>query len=82
MAITPSGKVVPCQSWLSDDALGDFLEDDWSDIWYDDECCKRRAYSAKTEGKCPLRKLPDSSRNVKEIEENIVSKKEEENDEK
>ncbi len=82
MAITPSGKVVPCQSWLSDDALGDFLEDDWSDIWYDDECCKRRAYSAKTEGKCPLRKLPDSSRNVKENEENIVSKKEEKTDEK
>ena len=56
MAITPSGKVVPCQSWLSDDALGDFLNDDWDSIWNNDKCVVRRNYTAKMEGKCPLRK--------------------------
>ena len=56
MAITPSGNVVPCQSWLSDDALGNFLNDDWSSIWNSDKCSERRDYSAKMEGLCPLRK--------------------------
>ena len=56
MAITPSGKVVPCQSWLSDDALGDMLNDEWDNIWDNDKCIVRRNYSAKMEGKCPLRK--------------------------
>ena len=55
MAITPSGKVVPCQSWLSDKPLGDMLTDEWKDIWNSDECVKRRDYSASMEGKCPLR---------------------------
>ena len=57
MAITPSGKVVPCQSWLSDDAIGDMLNDKWEDIWDSDKCVERRNYSAKMEGKCPLRKF-------------------------
>lgn len=56
MAITPSGNVVPCQSWLSDDALGNFLNNDWSSIWNSDKCRERRDYSAKMEGLCPLRK--------------------------
>lgn len=56
MAISPSGKVVPCQSWLSDDALGDMLNDEWDSIWDNDNCIVRRNYSAKMEGKCPLRK--------------------------
>ena len=56
MAITPSGKAVPCQSWLSDDALGDFLTDSWEEIWNSEKCKERRDYSAKMEGKCPLRK--------------------------
>ncbi|MCR5848587.1 MAG: radical SAM protein [Lachnospiraceae bacterium] len=78
MAITPSGKVVPCQSWLSDDCLGDFLNEDWSSIWTKEECVKRREYSAKMEGKCPLRKTGGSSDKVtsakegseKEVKEN------------
>lgn len=57
MAITPSGKVVPCQSWLSDDALGDFLSEDWDSIWGNERCVQRRDYSTKMEGKCPLRKF-------------------------
>ena len=57
MAITPSGKVVPCQSWLSDDALGDFLSEDWEKIWNSAKCSERRDYSALMEGRCPLRKI-------------------------
>ena len=56
MAITPSGKVVPCQSWLSGDELGDFLNDEWTDIWNSEKCEERRDYSVLMEGKCPLRK--------------------------
>ncbi len=56
MAITPGGKVVPCQSWLSDDTLGDFLADEWKDIWDSDKCRERREFSARMEGTCPLRK--------------------------
>ena len=56
MAITPSGKVVPCQSWLSGDELGDFLNDEWTDIWTGEKCEERRDYSVLMEGKCPLRK--------------------------
>ena len=56
MAITPGGKVVPCQSWLSDDALGDILKDNWETIWDSDRCKERRDFSAEMTGTCPLRK--------------------------
>lgn len=56
MAITPDGKVVPCQSWLSDDALGDILHDDWKKIWNSVRCKEIRNHSAKMDGICPLRK--------------------------
>lgn len=55
MAITPGGNVVPCQSWLSDTALGNILSDDWNSIWEGDVCKKRREYSAGMHGRCPLR---------------------------
>ncbi len=61
MAVTPSGNVVPCQSWLSDDALGNFLEDDWDKIWNGRRCVERREYSARMEGLCPLRKYRSES---------------------
>lgn len=60
MAITPGGKVVPCQSWLSGDVLGDMLADEWTDIWESDACRKNREYSAKMEGLCPLRHYAES----------------------
>ena len=56
MAITPGGNVVPCQSWLSDDALGNMLTDDWAMIWDSDRCIERRDFSAKMSGECPLRR--------------------------
>ncbi len=56
MAITPSGNVVPCQSWLSSDILGNILNDEWDDIWNKPFCRKRRDYSSLMLGSCPLRK--------------------------
>lgn len=56
MAITPGGNVVPCQSWLTDGNLGNFLEDDWEKIWYSGRCENRRYFSAMMTGTCPLRK--------------------------
>ena len=56
MAITPGGNVVPCQSWLTDGNLGNFLECDWQKIWHSGKCENRRYYSAMMTGLCPLRK--------------------------
>jgi len=50
MAVTPDGKVVPCQSWLSDEPLGD-----WADIWNSPRCAAIRAESAKLEHICQLK---------------------------
>ncbi len=48
MAIAPDGEVVPCQSWLKEDAgLGNILEVSWKKIWENTKCKKIRAYSAK-----------------------------------
>lgn len=56
MAIVPDGEVVPCQSWLNEDAgLGNILTTKWEDIWNNPKCKKQRKYSAKSLGKCPLR---------------------------
>jgi len=56
MAITPSGNVVPCQSFLTGAVLGNMLEDSWDKIWNNDKCIERREYSAKMLGACPLRR--------------------------
>lgn len=56
MAITPSGNVVPCQSDLSGEPLGNMLTDDWVSIWNSERCVQKRAYSAKMLGECPLRR--------------------------
>ncbi len=55
MAVTPDGKVVPCQSWLSDEPLGDLLRDDWADIWDSPRCAAIRAESAKMDHLCQLK---------------------------
>ena len=55
MAVTPDGKVVPCQSWLSDEPLGDLLHDDWADIWDSPRCAAIRAESVKMEHLCQLK---------------------------
>ncbi len=55
MAITPGGNVVPCQSWLSGEGLGNILEKDWAEIWNSKMCAERREYSASQRCECPLR---------------------------
>ena len=55
MAVTPAGGVVPCQSWLSDEPLGNMLRDDWTAIWNSDRCRERREISAQLRCECPLR---------------------------
>ena len=56
MAVTPGGNVVPCQSWLDDQPLGNILTDDWDTIWNSEPCKARRDYSAQMTGECPLRR--------------------------
>lgn len=57
MAITPGGNVVPCQSFLSAEPLGNMISDDWDTIWMSDACQNRRDFSAKMSGECPLRRV-------------------------
>lgn len=56
MAITPGGNAVPCQSHLSDEPLGNMLNDDWDVIWNSQKCIEHRDYSAMMTGLCPLRR--------------------------
>lgn len=56
MAIAPDGEVVPCQSYLGEGSgLGNMLTTPWKKIWNNPTCKKRRDYSAKSMGKCPLK---------------------------
>ena len=57
MAVTPGGHVVPCQSWLSGQPLGNMLTDGWETIWTGEACVARREFSARMSGECPLRKV-------------------------
>jgi len=67
MAITPAGNVVPCQSWLSDEVLGNFLADEWETIWESETCKKRRAFSAAMRSECPFRiAKADAAKSAKE----------------
>ena len=60
MAVTPGGNVVPCQSFLSGITLGNMLTDEWENIWNNEESIKRRDYSAKMSGQCPLRRYHEN----------------------
>ena len=55
MAVTPGGNVVPCQSWLSGQTLGNMLKDDWDVIWNGSVCKERREFSSWMRCECPLR---------------------------
>ncbi|MBQ7060482.1 MAG: radical SAM protein [Clostridia bacterium] len=63
MAVTPGGGVVPCQSWLSGEALGNILEESWENIWNGEACARIREQSALMSGECPLRirRTPDNA---------------------
>lgn len=54
MAITPKGDVVPCQSWLSGETLGNILNEPWKKIWNSKRCKEiRKDHAAKP--KCALK---------------------------
>jgi len=56
MAITPTGAVVPCQSWLSDPkGLGNMLTTPWEQIWNSQKCQAIR--NQKLDNTCPLKEL-------------------------
>lgn len=54
MAVTPDGRVVPCQSWLGEEPLGNMLTDQWPEIWNNRVCQKIRNQSALMENRCQL----------------------------
>ena len=54
MAIAPNGDVVPCQSWLSNDSLGNLLSVNWKKIWNSKKCKTIRKQSMNSENVCPL----------------------------
>ena len=56
MAVTPGGNVVPCQSWLSGEPLGNMLSDEWASIWNSEACAAHRSFSSDMTGECPLRR--------------------------
>lgn len=56
MAVAPDGTVVPCQSWLSEDAgLGNLLRDDWRTIWNHTRCKRLRSMTEQQAEACPFR---------------------------
>lgn len=57
MAVAPNGDVVPCQSWLSGDPLGNMLTDDWETIWNSKRCSSIRTFSGEMKATCPLREM-------------------------
>lgn len=54
MGIAPNGDVIPCQSWLSDNSLGNLITDDWKKIWNSKACLKIRKESIRISNLCPL----------------------------
>ena len=56
MAIAPDGNVMPCQSWLSENAsLGNILNKKWEKIWNSYECKQIRYETSKNSNVCPLK---------------------------
>lgn len=48
MAVTPNGDVVPCQSWLKGDTLGNIRSEDFKKIWENKKCKDiRKNHAAK-----------------------------------
>ena len=55
MAIAPNGDVIPCQSWLFEDGLGNILKESFKSIWNNKKCVSIRKRSMKNEHICPLK---------------------------
>ncbi len=57
MAIAPNGEVLPCQSWLFEEGLGNMLTEKWTDIWNKPRTKEHRKQSSRMEQKCPLHEV-------------------------
>ena len=56
MAIAPDGRVIPCQSWLTESgSLGNILTDDFKKIWNAPLCKSLRAMNEEEALECPFR---------------------------
>lgn len=55
MAILPNGVVIPCQSWLKNETLGNFIDLPWKKIWDSKTCKKIRKEASKENNRCLLR---------------------------
>ena len=58
MAIAPDGTVLPCQSWLSGQGLGNILHEPWQRIWDSASCRTVREESARMKRQCQLGDTP------------------------
>ena len=56
MAISPSGDLIPCQSWLNGKKFGNLLESDFKKIWNSKDLKKFRKMVIKLDSDCPLNK--------------------------
>lgn len=61
MAIAPNGTVVPCQSWLDDEGLGNILTTRWNKIWNNPQCKVIRA-RGKFGNVCPLKAAQENAK--------------------
>lgn len=55
MAILPNGVVIPCQSWLKGEELGNIIDLEWKKIWKSKMCKKIRKQATKETNVCLLR---------------------------
>ena len=58
MAIAPDGTVLPCQSWLSGQGLGNILHEPWQRIWDSASCRTVREESTRMKRQCQLGDTP------------------------
>lgn len=61
MAVAPNGTVVPCQSWLDDNGLGNILTTNWEKIWGSPKCKETRARGGLG-NICPLKTAQEAAR--------------------
>ena len=54
MAVAPDGTVVPCQSWLAGEGLGNLLRQPWQTIWNHPLCQRLRNLGEEQALHCPL----------------------------
>ena len=57
MAVSPSGDVIPCQSWLNEDSLGNILITPWKNIWNDKRTKEIRKQAMQNEQVCLLKEI-------------------------